>query len=98
VFERFTEHARQVVVLAQDEARGLRRNYIGTEHILLGLVDEDEGLGVRILLDLGADADLIRNEVTRRLSGTTGPQERRARQPEQEPFRNRPRRSGADAR
>src|SRR3954447_14735461 len=44
VFERFTERARQVVVLAQDEARALKHNYIGTEHILLGLLREEEGL------------------------------------------------------
>jgi ATP-dependent Clp protease ATP-binding subunit ClpC len=49
VFERFTERARQVVVLAQDEARALRHNYIGTEHILLGLLREEEGLAARVL-------------------------------------------------
>ena len=49
VFERFTERARQVVVLAQDEARALKHNYIGTEHILLGLVREEEGLAARVL-------------------------------------------------
>src|SRR5436190_24233753 len=47
VFERFTERARQVVVLAQDEARALKHNYIGTEHILLGLLREEEGLAAR---------------------------------------------------
>jgi hypothetical protein len=49
VFERFTERARQVVVLAQDEARALKHNYIGTEHILLGLLREEEGLAARVL-------------------------------------------------
>ena len=49
MFERFTERARQVVVLAQDEARALRHNYIGTEHILLGLLREEEGLAGRVL-------------------------------------------------
>jgi len=44
LFERFTERARQVVVLAQDEARALKHNYIGTEHILLGLLREEEGI------------------------------------------------------
>ena len=43
MFERFTERARQVVVLAQEEARTLKHNYIGTEHILLGLLREEEG-------------------------------------------------------
>ena len=49
MFERFTERARQVVVLAQDEARALKHNYIGTEHILLGLLREYEGLAARLL-------------------------------------------------
>jgi ATP-dependent Clp protease ATP-binding subunit ClpC len=49
VFERFTERARQVVVLAQAEALALKHNYIGTEHILLGLLREEEGLGARVL-------------------------------------------------
>jgi ATP-dependent Clp protease ATP-binding subunit ClpC len=53
MFERFTERARQVVVLAQDEARGLKHNYIGTEHILLGLLREEEGLAARVLESLG---------------------------------------------
>ena len=48
MFERFTERARQVVVLAQDEARALKHNYIGTEHILLGLLREEEGLAARV--------------------------------------------------
>jgi len=69
VFERFTERARQVVVLAQDEARALKHNYIGTEHILLGLVRENEGVAARILLDFDADAEKIRNEIIRMLSG-----------------------------
>ena len=47
MFERFTERARQVVVLAQDEARALKHNYIGTEHLLLGLLGEEEGIGAR---------------------------------------------------
>jgi predicted enzyme related to lactoylglutathione lyase len=49
VFERFTERARQVVVLAQDEARALRHGYIGTEHLLLGLLAEEEGAAARAL-------------------------------------------------
>src|SRR5215210_8593037 len=49
MFERFTERARQVVVLAQEEARTLKHNYIGTEHILLGLLREGEGLAARVL-------------------------------------------------
>src|ERR671910_772159 len=69
MFERFTERARQVVVLAQDEARALKHNYIGTEHILLGLLRENEGLAARVLLDFDADAEKIRNEIIRMLSG-----------------------------
>ena len=72
MFERFTERARQVVVLAQDEARALKHNYIGTEHILLGLVRENEGVAARILLDFDADSEKIRNEVIRMLSGPGG--------------------------
>jgi ATP-dependent Clp protease ATP-binding subunit ClpA len=69
MFERFTERARQVVVLAQEEARALKHNYIGTEHILLGLVRENEGVAARVLLDFDADAEKIRNEIIRMLSG-----------------------------
>ena len=72
MFERFTDRARQVVVLAQDEARGLKHNYLGTEHILLGLVRENEGVAARILLDFDADAETIRNEIIRMLSAAHG--------------------------
>jgi ATP-dependent Clp protease ATP-binding subunit ClpC len=63
VFERFTERARQVVVLAQDEARLLKHNYIGTEHLLLGLLREDEGLAARLLEALGITLDQVRRQV-----------------------------------
>ena len=59
VFERFTERARQVVVLAQDEARSLGHGYIGTEHLLLGLLREEEGLGARVLASLGVTVDEV---------------------------------------
>jgi ATP-dependent Clp protease ATP-binding subunit ClpA len=52
VFEKFTERARHVVVLAQEEARALKHNYIGTEHILLGLLREQEGIAARVLESL----------------------------------------------
>jgi ATP-dependent Clp protease ATP-binding subunit ClpC len=65
VFERFTERARQVVVLAQDEARRLQHNYIGTEHLLLGLLREEEGLAARVLEGLGITADEVRDEIAR---------------------------------
>ena len=65
MFERFTERARQVVVLAQDEARIVRHNYIGTEHLLLGLLREDEGLAGRVLIDLGVSLEDVRAQVAR---------------------------------
>ncbi len=63
MFERFTERARQVVVLAQDEARALRHDYIGTEHILLGLLREEEGLGARALSSLDITVEAVRAQV-----------------------------------
>jgi len=63
VFERFTERARQAVVLAQDEARSLKHNYIGTEHLLLGLLREEEGLAARVLGSLGVTLDQARARV-----------------------------------
>jgi hypothetical protein len=63
VFERFTERARQVVVLAQDEARALRHNYIGTEHILLGLLREEEGVAARVLESLDIRLQELRAQV-----------------------------------
>jgi ATP-dependent Clp protease ATP-binding subunit ClpA len=65
VFERFTERARQVVVLAQDEARGLGHGYIGTEHLLLGLLREEEGLAARLLESLDVTLEEVRAQVTR---------------------------------
>jgi hypothetical protein len=65
VFERFTERARQVVVLAQEEARGLLHNYIGTEHILLGLLREKEGLAARVLETFDITVERVRDQVTR---------------------------------
>ena len=65
MFERFTSRARQVVVLAQEEARSLKHNYIGTEHLLLGLVREDEGVAARVLAKLEVGLDDIRADVAR---------------------------------
>jgi len=65
VFERFTERARQVVVLAQEEARALKHNYIGTEHLLLGLLREEEGLAARVLESLNVSIEEIRAQVAR---------------------------------
>jgi ATP-dependent Clp protease ATP-binding subunit ClpC len=63
VFEQFTEQARQVIVLAQDEARALKHNYIGTEHLLLGLLREQEGLAARVLGSLGVRLEAVRAQV-----------------------------------
>src|SRR2546421_274558 len=65
MFERFTERARQVVVLAQEEARTLKHNYIGTEHILLGLLREEEGLAARVLESLDITVEEVRAQVAR---------------------------------
>ena len=77
LFERFTERARQVVVLAQDEARALKHNYIGTEHILLGLLREEEGLAARVLESLDITVEEVRAQVARIVGQgdevTTGP-------------------------
>ena len=63
MFERFTDRARRVVVLAQEEARMLNHNYIGTEHILLGLVREGEGVAAEALESLGISLDAVRQQV-----------------------------------
>ncbi len=63
MFERFTERARKVVVKAQDEARFLKQNYIGTEHILLGLINEKEGMAARVFYELNVSFDDIRSAV-----------------------------------
>src|SRR5918912_10371 len=65
MFERFTERARQVVVLAQEEARTLKHNYIGTEHILLGLLREEEGLAARVRESLDITVERVRAQVVR---------------------------------
>ncbi len=67
MFERFTDRARAIVVLAQEEARDLRHNYIGTEHLLLGLLRENEGLGGKSLTSVGLDLETARAEVERRI-------------------------------
>jgi ATP-dependent Clp protease ATP-binding subunit ClpC len=63
MFERFTDRARRVVVLAQEEARMLNHNYIGTEHILLGLIHEGEGVASKALEQLGVSLDAVREQV-----------------------------------
>jgi len=63
MFERFTDRARRVVVLAQEEARMLNHNYIGTEHILLGLIHEGEGVAAKALDSLNINLDAVRQQV-----------------------------------
>jgi ATP-dependent Clp protease ATP-binding subunit ClpA len=67
MFERFTAHARHVVVLSQEEARGLDHNYIGTEHILLGLLGERESIAYRVLESHGMTLEDVRQEVVKRV-------------------------------
>jgi ClpA/ClpB-like protein len=63
MFERFTDRARRVVPLAQEEAKRLDHNYIGTEHLLLGLIREGEGVGAKALESLGISLDAVRQQV-----------------------------------
>src|SRR5271155_1460135 len=63
MFERFTDRARRVVVLAQEEARVRNHNYIGTEHILLGLIHEGEGVAAKSLESLGISLEGVRSQV-----------------------------------
>jgi ATP-dependent Clp protease ATP-binding subunit ClpA len=72
VFERFTDRARNVVVLAQEEARSLGHRYVGTEHLLLALVREGDGVAARVLTAAGASLDDMRSDVLR-IVGEGGP-------------------------
>ena len=63
MFERFTDRARRVIVLAQDEARNLKHNYLGTEHFLLGLIREGEGVAAKALEALDVTLDEVRAQV-----------------------------------
>jgi hypothetical protein len=80
VFERLTQHARQVVVRAQEEARVLKHDYVGTEHLLLGLLGEEEGRAARVLASLGVTFESARRQVVR----TVGAGEKDS--PDQVPF------------
>ena len=63
MFEKFTDKARRIVVLAQEEAKSLNHNYIGTEHILLGLIHEGEGVAAKALEALGISQEAVRDQV-----------------------------------
>ncbi|WP_293769020.1 ATP-dependent Clp protease ATP-binding subunit [uncultured Corynebacterium sp.] len=73
MFERFTDRARRVIVLAQEEARMLNHNYIGTEHILLGLVREGEGVAAKALESMGISLEDVRREVEEIIGHGTQP-------------------------
>ena len=73
MFERFTDRARRVVVLAQEEARMLNHDYIGTEHLLLGLLREGDGVAAQVLVRLAADLNRVRQRVIQ-LTGDQRPE------------------------
>ncbi len=75
--ERFTQRARRVLSLAHQEAERMRHNYIGTEHLLLGLIREEGGVAGRVLRELGLEADRVQ-EIVERLTGTGQYQWRKA--------------------
>ena len=73
LFERFTDRARRVLVLAQEEARDLNHAFIGTEHILLGLIREGEGVAAKALDALGVTFDVVREKVEEAIGANTNP-------------------------
>ena len=92
MFERFTDRARRAVVLAQEEARGLNHNYIGTEHILLGLIHEGEGVAAKALDSLGTSLEAVRAQVQASIGqgqqAPTGPRDLRLTVPSSPPRRS----------
>jgi ATP-dependent Clp protease ATP-binding subunit ClpC len=68
MFNRFTERARKVLVLAKEEARRFSHDYIGTEHILLGLIREGDGVACAVLQNLGVDIERARTEIEKLIS------------------------------
>src|SRR6266576_2696410 len=68
--DKFTERVRKVMYLAREEAARLQHDYIGTEHLLLGLIREGEGVAARVLLELGVDRKKVREETLKLLGGT----------------------------
>jgi ATP-dependent Clp protease ATP-binding subunit ClpC len=81
MFERFTDRARRVVVLAQEEARMLSHNYIGTEHILLGLIHEGEGVAAKALESLGISLEAVRARSRRSSARASRPRAGTSRSP-----------------
>jgi len=73
MFGRYSERAQRVIILAQDEARRLNYNYVGTEHLLLGLIREGTGIAAKALQNLGVDLDQVRSEIEKTLGRGTAP-------------------------
>ncbi len=73
MFERFTDQARRVLALAQEEGRLLNHNFIGTEHILLGLISEGEGVAAEALESLGIALESVRERVRETIGPASGP-------------------------
>ena len=69
MLERFTDQARRAIVLAEEEARMLGHNWLGTEHILLGLIRERDGVAAQVLVKLGAELSGVREQVIDLISG-----------------------------
>ena len=69
MFERFTERARRVIILAREEAGRFRHDFVGTEHILLGLIRDGEGIATAVLQRLGIRLETVKAEVERALAG-----------------------------
>ena len=63
MFKRYTEKVRKVIMMAQEEAVSLNHNYIGTEHILVGLIKENDGIASRVLRELGVDPERVIDEI-----------------------------------
>jgi ATP-dependent Clp protease ATP-binding subunit ClpC len=73
VFERFTDRARRVLVMAQEEARHLNHGFIGTEHILLGLMHEGDGIAAQALTEMDVSLEAVRESVSERIKPVRGP-------------------------
>ena len=73
MFGRYSERAQRVIILAQDEARRLNYNYVGTEHLLLGLIREGTGIAAKALQNLGVDLDQVRSAMEKTLGRGTAP-------------------------
>ncbi|MEY2431965.1 MAG: ATP-dependent Clp protease ATP-binding subunit ClpC [Acidimicrobiaceae bacterium] len=78
MFERFTPRARNVITFAYEEATALRHDYVGTEHLLLGVLRETEGIGAEVLVAFGVDVDVVRREIDHRVGQGSEPARKRS--------------------